>query len=133
MSQPIQGYEPAPEGTASSKRYRVYVDKEFLAAFEEEWTACQYMDEQAIAAQADADALQEHFLYSVIDEDSYASQAVVATHAVHPTKTEAAEFVRQVFDRGAIAPRPRLDVEGDLSVRKQLSDASKRRFLRSRK
>lgn len=121
MSQPIQGYEPGPEEQGASKRFRVYVDKEFLEAFAEEWVACQYMDEQALAAQADATKLEEYFLYSVIED----GERVVATHAVHPE--------RQRFDRQAVAPRPRVSDTSDLSVRAQLSAASKARFLRSKR
>lgn len=114
----------------STKRYRVYVDKEFLHAFDDEYTALQYMDEQALAAQADADKLEEHFLFSVIDDG-----VVIASHPIHPAETKAVEFVRKVFDRGTIAPRPRLELgNSDLSLRAQLDAANPRRkMMRGRK
>lgn len=117
MSQPIRGYEPGPEEHGSSaKRYRVYVDKEPLAAFGEEWVACQYMDEQAAAAQDDANRLGEHYLFTVIDEDSYGSSAVVACAAVHPS--------RATFER---TDRPRVADSSSLSVRAQLASLKKER------
>ena len=77
------------------------------------------MDEQAEAAQLDADRLGESFLYTVIDEDSFGSAAVVASHGVTPK--------RQVFDR-ASSDTPRTKLEGDLSVRAQLAGLKKGRL-----
>jgi hypothetical protein len=101
----------ADDALAQPNRYQVYVDKQLLEAFNCEATARIYMDEQAAMAQTDVDnnQLDESFLYSVKDADA---DEILCSAAVHPRRPK--------FDRASMSARPRVDVEGPLSIKAML-------------